>query len=335
MRAVIRSKESRRRAVGALQVLCVAAAYFLSAQLGLLQQMMVHNSVVTPLWPPTGIALGAFLYLGIRIWPGIALGALLTIIDISGSVTLYGVGIAAGNTLAPLCSFLTLRRIGFRVELDRLRDGVALVFLGALLGMLISATVGTAVLMLSDKLPTGRFWLAWSAWWVGDAMGVLVVTPFLLVLRRARLPRRSDRWPEAALLLAIAVAASLVATRGSLSMIYLVFPVIIWAALRFELPGSAPCALLVSVLAVVAGQDAVGPFEDHTRLEVMVNLAFLNGCVALTALLLAAIVTEHRNIRRETELACEELAALVEELAPLPPIPRPGTGPWDGDADLR
>ncbi|MGP3632507.1 MASE1 domain-containing protein [Streptomyces sp. 24-1644] len=331
---MIRSKESRRRAVAVLQMLGVAAAYYVSAQLGLLQEMVVHSSVVTPLWPPTGIALGALLYLGTRIWPGIALGALLTIIDISGSFTLYGAGIAAGNTLAPLCAFLTLRRIGFRVELDRLRDGVALVFLGALLGMLISATVGSGVLMLSDKLPPGRFWLVWSAWWVGDAMGVLVVTPFLLVLPRFRLPRPTDRWAEAGLLLVVAVTATVVATRGSLSMIYLVFPVIIWAALRFELPGSAPCALLVSVLAVVAGRDHLGPFEDHTVLEVMVNLAFLNGCVALTALLLAAIVTEHQNMRRDTELACEELAALVEQLAPLPPVPRPGTGPGLREEDL-
>ena len=318
-------------------MLGVAAAYYVSAQLGLLQEVVVDGSVVTPLWPPTGIALGALLYLGTRIWPGIALGALVTVIDISGSLTLYGVAIAAGNSLAPLCAFLMLRRIGFRVELDRLRDGVALVFVGALLGMLISATVGTGALLLSDKLPLDRFWLVWSAWWVGDAMGVLVVTPFLLVLRRARMPRRTDRWAEAALLLVTAVAVTLVATRGTLSMIYLVFPVIIWAALRFELPGSAPCALLVSVAAVTAGREAVGPFEDHTVLEVMVNLSILNGCVALTALLLAAIVTEHQNIRRETELACEELAALVDQLAPLPPIPRPGTGigsdtgPWDED----
>ncbi|MEU8677671.1 MASE1 domain-containing protein [Streptomyces sp. NPDC048560] len=329
---MIRSKESRRRAVAVLQTVGVAAVYYASAQLGLLQEMVVEGSVVTPLWPPTGIALGALLWLGIRIWPGIALGALLTIIDISGSLTLYGVGIAAGNTLAPLCAFLILRRIGFRIGMDRLRDGVALVFLGALVGMLISATVGSAMLLLSDKLPPGRFWPVWSAWWVGDAMGVLVVAPFLLVLGRMRMPRSTDRWGEAALLLITAVAATGVATRSSLSMIYLVFPVIIWAALRFRLPGSAPCALLVSVLAVMAGRDHVGPFEDHTVLEVMVNLAFLNGCVALTALLLAAIVTEHQTIRRETELACEELAALVEQLAPLPTIPRPdtGTSPPDG-----
>ncbi|MGW8887508.1 MASE1 domain-containing protein [Streptomyces sp. NPDC055749] len=331
---MIRSQESRRRTVAILQMLGVAAAYYASAQLGLLQKVSVNGSVVTPLWPPTGIALGALLYLGTRIWPGIALGALLTIIEISDSFTLYGIGIAAGNTVAPLCAYLTLRRIGFRVELDRLRDGVALVFLGALLGMLISATVGAGMLLLSDKLPLGHFWMVWSAWWVGDAMGVLVVTPFLLVLRRARLPRRTDRWPEATLLLAIGVATTVVATRGSLSMLYLVFPVIIWAALRFELPGSAPCALFVSVLAVVAGRESIGPFEDHTVLEVMVNLAFLNGCVALTALLLAAIVTEHQNMRRETEVACEELASLVDQLAPLPPIPRPGTGtgPW-GDGE--
>lgn len=73
----------------------------------------------------------------------------------------------------------------------------------------------------------------------------------------------------------------------------------------------------MSVMAIVAGTDGVGPFADHSVLEVMLNLCVLNGCVALTALLLAAIVAEHNNIRYETELACDELAALVEELAPL------------------
>lgn len=333
MSAVIHSKEARRRAVYVAQLLGVVGAYYLSGRLGLTRQVVVDGAVVTPLWPPTGISLAALLYLGARIWPGIALGAFLTVTAIGDAFTLSRLGIVLGNTLAPLAAYALLRRVGFRSELARLRDGICLVFLGAFAGMLISATIGSVTLMLDDKVPTGRFWLVWSSWWAGDAMGVLVVTPVLLVLSRVRRPRLSDRWPEACLLAVVVVLAGTFSTRSSLSMIYLVFPVIIWAALRFQLPGSAPCALVVSVLAITAGTDALGPFAGHTLMEIMANLTVLNGCVALTALLLGAIVAEHQNIRRETEHAVVELEALVEQLAPLPgrPVarydddpPRPG-----------
>lgn len=316
MRCVIRSERTRRAAVAALRVLAVAAAYYAGGGLGLIREVSVHGAVVTPLWPPTGIALGALIYLGLSAWPGIALGSLLVVATLSGSVTPSTFAVVAGNTAAPVCSYLILRRAGFRVELDRLRDGVMLVFLGALAGMVVSATVGTGMLVLDGKLPLNGFWPVWAAWWSGDAMGVLVVTPLLLVLRRLRMPRATDRWIEASALLIVSVVVSLVATRSSLAMIYLVFPLLIWAALRFQLAGSAPCALLVSVLAAIAGTEGVGPFEDQTILHVMVNLAVLNGCVALTALLLAAVVTEQSNIRHRIERACEELAEVVDHLAP-------------------
>lgn len=299
------------------QILGVAGAYYLVGHLGLMRQVVVDGAVVTPLWPPTGIALAAVLWLGPRVWPGIALGTLVTVSEIGDAFTLSRLAIMFGNTIAPLASYALLRRVGFRSELVRLRDGVCLVFLGAFAGMLISASIGSFTLLLDGKVPPGRFWLVWSSWWAGDAMGVLVVTPVLLVLRGVRWPRPSDRWLEASVLAAVVVVSSLIATRTSLSMIYLVFPVIIWAALRFQLPGSAPCALVVSVLAIIAGTDAVGPFAGHSLMEVMANLSVLNASVALTALLLGAVVAEHKNIRRETEYAVEELEALVEQMAPL------------------
>ncbi|MFD0019616.1 MASE1 domain-containing protein [Streptomyces sp. NPDC058382] len=313
---MIRSEKYRRRAVALLRILAVAAAYYGAGWLGLLQQVTLNGATATPLYPPTGIALGCLLCLGPRIWPGIALGSLLIIATLSGYVSWSTIGVVAGNTLAPLCAYLLMRRFGFRNDLDRLRDGVLLVFPGAMVGMVIGAFMGTAMLLVDGKLALSDFWMVWAPWWAGDAMGVLVVTPVLLVCRRLRMPRMSDRWMEAGALVIVAVAGSLLATRGPLSMLYLAFPILIWAALRFRLAGSAPCALLVSVLAVVAATDRVGPFADDSIVEVMINLTVLNGSVALTALLLAAVVAEQQNVRRRIERVCEELADVVDHLAP-------------------
>ncbi|MFF1557895.1 MASE1 domain-containing protein [Streptomyces sp. NPDC058279] len=299
----------------ALWILAVAAAYYVTGRLGLLQRLVVEGAQVTPLWLPTGIAVAALLWRGVGIWPGIALGTYLVMrtlgpVDLSGSV------IIAGNTLAPLCAYAMLRRARFRPELDRLRDGLALVFLGGLLPMLLSATLGAGVLALTGSLPWDGFWPVWAAWWAGDAMGVLVGTPVLLALPHMRPPRDVYRTAEAAALLAVAVLVTLLVTRSTLSLLFLVFPLLIWAAVRFQLPGAAPCALLISVVAVSAATGRAGPFAHHGVLEVMANLMALNGSVALTALLLSALVTEQNNVRVKIQQACEDLAELVNRLSP-------------------
>ncbi|MCC0099842.1 MASE1 domain-containing protein [Streptomyces flavotricini] len=312
---MVRTEEWRRFGGTLLGILIVATAYYASGRIGLLLRVVVDGAVVTPLWLPTGIAVASLLWFGLRIWPGIALGTFLAIEHLA-TFQLADVAIIAGNTLAPVCAYLLLRRVGFRVEIDRLRDGLALVFLGGLVPMLISASIGAGVLVATGTLEPAGFWPVWSAWWAGDAMGVLVLTPLLLVLPRVRMPRDAYRVAEGVGLAVAAGAVVLLATRSSLSLLFLVFPLLIWSAVRFQLAGSAPCVLLVSVLAISAATDEVGPFADHTLFEVMVNLQALNGSAALTALLLSALVTEQNNVRTEIERACEELAEVVERLAP-------------------
>ncbi|WP_284049952.1 MULTISPECIES: MASE1 domain-containing protein [Streptomyces] len=316
MADVVRTGELRRLAP-ALTILGLAGVYYASARIGLLDQVVIAGAVVTPLWPPTGISLSCLLLLGLWTWPGIALGTFLVVATIS-PLDASVLGIMAGNTLAPVCAFLMLRRVGFRPELDRLRDGVALVALGAFAGMLISATLGTAMLLLKGALPAVGFWPTWAAWWVGDAMGILVVTPLVLACRTIRWPRDVPgyRWAEAAALAVVSVMVTLVAVRSELSLLFLVFPLIVWAALRFQLAGAAPCVLLVSVLVIAAAKARTGPFEGQSLLEAMVNLQALNASAALTALLLSAIVTEQNSIRRKIEQACGELADVVDRLAP-------------------
>ncbi|MFF8918710.1 MASE1 domain-containing protein [Streptomyces sp. NPDC015032] len=291
--------------------MAVAVCYYATARLGLLQQLV--RGQVTPLWPPTGIAVAALLVFGLRIWPGIALGALVANASI-GPSALPVLIIAAGNTLAPVCSRLMLRRIGFRDDLALLRDALALVFLGALGGMLISATVGSGTLALSGALPAGGFWPTWSVWWTGDAMGVMVVTPFLLALRRARRPHDVGpaRWAEAATLVACTVTATFLATETShASLLFLVFPCLIWAAFRFGRGGAACCALGVSVFAILAAGRMTGPFSHHGLLTNMITLQAFNGAVSLTALLLAAVITERERTYQEIKRLCAQLSEKV------------------------
>ncbi|MFE9452102.1 MASE1 domain-containing protein [Streptomyces sp. NPDC006739] len=310
---MVGSQELRRAGVRTVQVLAVAVGYYAAGRLGLVRRLAVGGAVVTPIWPPTGVAVAALLLLGLRCWPGIALGVFGVVLSLTtpGPET---VGVLLGNTAAPVCAALLLRRAGFRNELGRLRDGLALVFLGALTAMAVSATVGVGLLVLEDKLAADGFWPVWLAWWVGDAMGVLIVTPLLLLAHRARWPVPLSRWKEATALTVVAGCLLPLAVYSTVSLLFLVYPLLIWAALRFQLVGSMLCALLTSVVATVAATDGAGAFTGLDRVEVMVKLQAFNGAMALTALLLSAVITEQRNTRRSVERACQELAEVLEHL---------------------
>jgi integral membrane sensor domain MASE1 len=313
MTASARDQRLRRWLAVGLYILAVAAAYYAGARLGLLLELV--RGQVTPLWPPTGIALVALLLLGPRALPGIALGAFLVNVAIGPSLPAV-VAIAAGNTLAPACAYLLLRRVGFRIQLNRLTDALALVFLGALGSTLVSATVGSGSLALSGVLSPGAFWATWSVWWTGDAMGVLMVAPLLLVFWTARRSGRLTvgRGLEAAALLASTFGVTLFATSTPFPLLFLVFPFLVWAALRFEEQGATVCALIVSVVTIHAAAVGSGLFAGHDLLTSMVILQAFNGSAALTALLLAAIITERNRAHREVERACAQLADVVAQL---------------------
>ncbi|MFF9060524.1 MASE1 domain-containing protein [Streptomyces sp. NPDC101213] len=326
---MVGTSDLRRPAVLAAETAAVAACYYAAGKLGLLRQLVVEGAIFTPIWPPSGVAVACLLVLGLRCWAGITLGALFVILSITSPDPALVFNLA-GNTAAPVLACLMLRRVGFRNDLARLRDGLALVFLGALTAMLVSSTVGVGALVLTDQLAAHAFWPVWLAWWVGDAMGVLIVTPVLLAVHAARLPPSLTRWKEATGLAVIALVVIPLATNSSVSLLFLVYPLLIWTALRFQLAGSMLCALFTSVLATVAATDGTGPFANLSQTEVMGKLQAFNGTMALTALLLSAVITEQRTTRRSVERACQELVEVLEHLtAGDPPYGRPQKAPED------
>ena len=197
-------------------LVAVAVAYYLGARLGLSLSLVKEN--VTPLWPPTGIAVAAFLLLGRSMWPAVALAAFAVNVPISTDALAAAVT-AVGNTVAPLVAVTLLMRMGFRRQLDSRRDALAIVFVGALGSMLISAVIGAGTLVVSGAVPNDDFFSTAAVWWTGDAMGVLVVAPFLLCLplfwEEADWTLAS--WLEEAVILLLVVAVSVWAARSMLS----------------------------------------------------------------------------------------------------------------------
>ncbi|TMD81021.1 MAG: hypothetical protein E6I74_13135, partial [Chloroflexi bacterium] len=285
----------------------VAVAYWLAAKLSL-NLALVHGQV-TPIWPPTGIAVVAILIVGRRATAAIALAAFVVNLPIGPSPP-GAAAIAAGNTLAPLLSAELLRRVGFHLDMDRLFDAIAIT-VAALSGMAVSATVGSLVLVLSGAVPGDSFWGTWAVWWTGDAMGVLLVTPFLLsLLSRPAWPRLTwSRVAELGGLLAGTAIVTYLLFQSGLRLVYLALPLVMATAWRFRQRGAAPAALIASTVAIWSAVHGIGPFATENLFEKMVTLQAFNISLALASFVLVAFVETHERKEELSRLyAAEQLA---------------------------
>ncbi|HEX3263516.1 MAG TPA: MASE1 domain-containing protein [Solirubrobacterales bacterium] len=294
------------RGIYALKVVGLAAVYYGTAKLGL--SLTFLNSSISAVWPPTGIALAALIFWGYRMWPGVLLGAFLA--NSWTGVPFYGAaGIAAGNTCEALAGAYLLRRVAdFRPSLERVRDVVALALLAGVLSTMISATVGVASLWISDELSGDGLWTAWRTWWLGDMGGNLVVAPAIMVAITHWPYRRAPGTAIEAVAAGVGLAgAAFIAFFFDAPRAFIVFPFMIWAALRFWQPGAVAAGLIVAGFAIPLTANDHGSFAG-LNLDDRLQLAqTFVGVVSISALVLAAVMTERQRIEDGARYISETL----------------------------
>jgi signal transduction histidine kinase len=296
------------------ELIVVFLIYVVSARLGLM--MGAVSGFATLVWPPTGIALVALLLRGVRLWPAVMLGAFVANIW-TGAPFWVALGIGLGNTLeAVLAVYLLTRLARFRVSLDRLLDVVALVALAAALSTVASATIGVLALGAGGIVKPGHLGETWRAWWLGDALGDLVVAPVLLTWSGLGVPPTmpSRRMVEALGLAVFSAGMSyFIFLLGSpldsdpFRQAYMLFPVLIWAAIRFGLRGVTATILLTSAIAIWGTSLDHGPFVRETLDQSLFGLQAFMAVATVTTLVLAAALAE----RKEAVKSREDLLAMV------------------------
>jgi signal transduction histidine kinase len=273
-------------------VALLAVGYFFAGKLGTL---LVSMHGVSAVWPAAGVAVAGLLVFGPRAWPGIAIGGFLEALSNGFSVPVSAV-VSAGQTLAPLAAVAMLRAVRFDRRLTRLVDVLALIVYGAIASSFVTAAIGPSAFAWGGSFPTREWPLPWFAWWVGDVIGVLTVTPPLLLLARPGRPcTMAGRRGEAVVVLAVTAVASHVLFRSSLPLVFLIFPFTLWAALRLGLPGAVAANLVVATIAVWTTVQGQGPLADLPKTVRLVSLGSFTTSVALTSLLLAAAMNERRR----------------------------------------
>lgn len=282
--------------------------------------MSAIGGVAAPVWPPTGIALAALLLLGREVWPGVFLGAFSVNFSV-GVPMVAAFGIAVGNTLEAWCAAYYLVRItNFQPALKRLSDVLGLAVFGALGTTLISAVIGTSTIWLAGMITTSQFRAALATWWLGDMVGNLVVAPFLLTwgntISHRTIPRRLSE--AFALLILLSGTAYYVFGDGTFAfeqdypLEFLVFPFVIWAALRLGPRGTSLATLAISVIAIWQALHHRGFFGAGELHEGLFVLQIFIGITALTGMILAATIAEREASQKNLKTANLELEQLSQ-----------------------
>jgi signal transduction histidine kinase/CheY-like chemotaxis protein len=299
-----------------IENLILVAIYVAAAKLGL--QLATVHGIATVLWLPSGVAVAALVLRGFHLWPGIAVAVLLAVAP-TGAHPGFVMAAAMGNVLEPVTAALLLRRIvRFDPAMERVRDVFGFVFSSAVLSTMLSATIGVAGMCMSGMAPWTAYGSIWWTWWLGNVMGALVVGP--LILTWTRRPVRSlspGRVVEAAMLLvALFIASQLVfggwdLTESQYSLEYVVFPPMIWAAVRFGPRGATAAIVLIVSLAIWGTVHGHGPFIQSSVSESVLLMWFFMGVAAIQSLLLAAAITERKHAEQAMRKA-RDLAETAE-----------------------
>jgi integral membrane sensor domain MASE1 len=166
-------------------ILLLAVAYFLTARVSMqFSGMPGHISFV---WLPAGLSLAALLVGGVRWAPSIALGAFVAQYSVGGDAWMCAV-FALGSVLSAVVGTWLLRKLAFSRALDRPRDVLSLVAVGAFLSPIVAATFGATGAYWAHPEPSHDWSTLWAVWWAGDALGVLLLAPALLCWLGARPP---------------------------------------------------------------------------------------------------------------------------------------------------
>jgi diguanylate cyclase (GGDEF)-like protein len=311
--------------VGPAILVLVAAGYFAGAWLGVTQTLSPEGKAI--IWPPNAVALAALLLLPYRRWPWVVPAVLMAEVaaDIPAFPLWSAVAFGLINLFEVLLAAALIRWLsGPRFDFDRLARGASFLLFGPLLAATLAAFLGAGVYIALGKEASAYF-AYWQMWWFGDAVGLLILTPLLVVAIRQFNELRSGwnrtRIAEAIALIGIMIALGfLVHSVGSATRIsqplsqVLLLPPVLWAAARFGVPGATAAIALVATINIgfmVHGESL--PAGQTPETAILALQEFL-AVVAIIGVGFSLLLSDLRASREELRAAHDALEVKNLEL---------------------
>jgi len=315
----------------ALELAIVAASYFGLSEAALLQPAI--NPAATPLWPPTGVALGLILLRGYRVWPAILLGAFsahaVSAINsdaASANSLLESAANAIGTTLAAFVAAWLINRWSYGSKTFGTAPGIAKFALIAFAPTaMISSAIAVAGLVLANDSGFANAADTWTTWWLADAAGTLIIAPVIVLWATTSLrPLSGSSALETAAIIVAAAAIGVVAYSpsigGDLNGLlpyrgmpgFLILLPLMWAGLRGTQRDTATATLIFCGLAAW-GLSSVANASSTDAKGSLVLLLLLAVSTSVAPLILGAAMVAHRDTQARLLAAQGQLNHQLEQ----------------------
>jgi len=309
-----------------LLALLVAAAYFGGTKLGL--ALTPSEQPISTLWPPNAILLAALLLAPTRRWPTFLLAVLPAHLFLqlhSGIPALTALGWFATNTGEALLGAACIRAFFKPSEplFDSFRGVLAFVVFAVLIASVVTSFLDAAVVVLTGW--GSNYWTLFRMRLFSNMLATLTLVPPIVVLGTggfARLKRETmSRFLEASVLasgLVIIVGfvfGALAPSSHSVpALLYMLLPLLLWAAVRFGTAGVSTSLLIVALLSIFNVMRGRGPFGDGSLSQEVFSLQIFLSVINIPLLCLAAGLHERQSIQQELKQN-ENHLKLISEIA--------------------
>lgn len=302
------------------KIFLLTSVYFVVGKFSL--ALATLNPSSSAVWPASGIAVASLVLGGWRLWPGAFLGAFAVNVLTAGNVW-TSLGIATGNTLeAMTASFLIHRFCGGIKTFDRTTGIFKFTLLAGLLSSGLAASIGVTSLWLGGFVLWNQFSAVWFTWWLGDAVGILGIASLLILwVYPSSFSWKWKKALEAVLLVGLMFCLGQIVfgdwafDMGShYPLSFSFIPFMIWAGLRFSQRECATLLFLLAAHSIYGTLLGYGPFVRATSNESLLLLQSFIGTMSVTALSLAATVSERRVAVRGLKAAQINLERGMKEL---------------------
>ncbi len=211
-----------------------------------------------------------------------------------------------GNTLQAVLGAWLIDHVANGPKVfERAKNTLKLALLAAFISTTVSAIFGVSNLILAAYDQPDPYTTIWLTWWLADVLGCLVIAPLLVIWLTEPYPQLTPR--------RILEAAGLLLTLLSLGYIvfwtenydgieYLALLPLLWATFRFGKRGAVTAAFFTAAIALVGTFDGIGPFATDDPNESLIHLQGFMGTIAMSALVLASIVSERMRAEERIEI---------------------------------
>ena len=302
-----------------VRTITVATFYFAVARLALL--LAFPGSNATSVWPPSGIAVALAVMWGWRALSGIFLGAFVAnavSFFSSGTIAWWdciapSLAVAVGNSAeAGIVAWLSIRLVRGQAPVVSSSRALLSFAVAAMVGASVSASSGVSTLLLWERIPTHLAPAVGITWWLGDVVGMLVFTPFMLAWGLQRNPTSSGGQmervlflPTTAIIAWIACADVLPPTfRGFTPIILL--SAVLWPCLRLSLREVTASVMTIAVIAVWNTSQGRGPC---VRADMNDSLLLLQGWIGFGTLALLSLAVPRQSSRQSPAASPSQLSA--------------------------